>query len=202
MMILGAGMAQSQTIGGAVFGGGRMADVDGNTVVKVYDCDTVSAVYGGNDIAGTVNGANGSTITIGHVDHTTAQISIGSVYGGGNGYYAYNGTSFQAASDSYKSQTVSPSASIKAMTQTHQVGEIAWTNSDVANKVLSFPSISKTSVTVNTDYPRIDSLFGGAKNAFISLENNTNTNIAITSAVSSATVPPRTSALPTPWSAT
>ncbi len=183
MMILGAGMAQSQTIGGAVFGGGRMADVNGNTVVKVYDCDTVSAVYGGNDIAGTVNGANGSTITIGHVDHTTAQISIGSVYGGGNGYYAYNGTSFQAASDSYNSQTVSPSASIKAMTQTHQVGEIAWTNSDVANKVLSFPSIAKTSVEVNTEYPRIDSLFGGAKNAFISLENNTNTNIAINGGV-------------------
>ncbi len=183
MMILGAGVAQGQTIGGAVFGGGRMADVDGNTVVKVYDCDTVSAVYGGNDIAGTVNGANGSTITIGHADHTTAQISIGSVYGGGNGYYAYNGTSFQAASDSYNSQTVSPSSSIKAMTQAHQVGEIAWTNNGVANKDLLFPSISKTSVTVNTDYPRIDSLFGGAKNAFISLQNNTNTTLAINGGV-------------------
>ena len=169
MMVAGAGMAQAQTIGGAVFGGGRMADVQTNTAVTVVNCDTISAVYGGNDIAGKVDGSDGSTVTIGTAG-TGALLTIGSVYGGGNGYYAYDGSSFATATDSYTSQSVAVDGVVKTMTSTHAVGATEWTNTGASAAVLNFPSIKKTAISVNSDYARIDSVFGGAKNAFIKLD--------------------------------
>ncbi len=168
-------------IGGAVFGGGRMADVSGKTEVIVINCDTLGAVYGGNDIAGSVLGAAGSLITLGvnsgdahsydSYGTTSANLKIGSVYGGGNGYYAYNGSSFVAADNEHTSQTVAVSRSVNAMTQQHTVGAAAWTNTGSESVTLNIPTIVKTNITVTNNYVKVDSIFGGAKNAFIYLDD-------------------------------
>lgn len=171
---------------GAIFGGGRMADVDGKTEVVIINCDSVSAVYGGNDIAGAVNGNAGSSIILGvnsgdaydSYGTTTATVNVGSVYGGGNGYYAYNGTSFVAASDSKTSETVAAAASVMAMNPDYSVGSAVWTNG-ASSKTLEFPTIKKTAITVVNDYVLADSLFGGAKNAFVSNASDDNTLITV-----------------------
>lgn len=177
-------------IGGAVFGGGRMANVNGKTDVIVINCDTIGAVYGGNDIAGSVVGANGSTITLGvnagdanatayNSGAISTKVVIGSVYGGGNGYYAYNGTSFVAADDGNTSQTVAVSGSVNAMTQQNSVGDAVWTNTGGEPVTLNIPAIRKTDITVTNNAVKVDSLFGGAKNAFINNNSGDNTHIAI-----------------------
>ncbi len=80
---------------GYVVGGGRMANVGGNTNVTVHSCDSIYALYGGNDIAGWVQGADGATIQLGttktDADH---KVHIGYVYGGGCGFYTYRGINF------------------------------------------------------------------------------------------------------------
>lgn len=175
---------------GAVFGGGRMADVNGKTEVVIINCDSIGAVYGGNDIAGSVVGADGSTITLGvNADHPDAvtynnstassRVVIGSVYGGGNGYYAYNGTSFVAADDDHTSNSVAAGSSVKAMTREHQVGDDVWENTGAGAVTLNVPTITKTNITVTNNVVKIDSVFGGAKNAFISNTSGDNTLIAI-----------------------
>ncbi len=175
---------------GAVFGGGRMADVNGKTEVVIINCDSISAVYGGNDIAGEVKGADGSTITLGvnagdsysstyNSNAASTNVVIGSVYGGGNGYYAYNGTSFVAADDDHTSNSVAAGSSVKAMTREHQVGDDVWENTGAGAVTLDVPTITKTNITVTNNVVKVDSVFGGAKNAFISNTNDNNTLIAI-----------------------
>ena len=166
---------------GAVFGGGRMGDVGGNTAVAIINCDSIHAVYGGNDIARTVLGADGSTITVG-VDTddpddfddygtTNAPIRIGDIYGGGNGYYAYNGTSFEPAS--YNTvYTIAPNDSIVEMTINQQLGETVWTNTTDEDVTFVSPTIKKSKITVTNDYVKIDSVFGGAKNAILNATSN------------------------------
>lgn len=176
---------------GSVFGGGRMADVTGKTEVVIVNCDSIGAVYGGNDIAGTVegnSGVNGSTITLG-VDtgdpyastygttDPTIGIRIGDVYGGGNGYYAYGTTSIQQASYN-TTYDVADGAGIKAFTPLHPEGEVVWTNNTGSSYHLVPPTIPKAEILVANNYVKIDSLFGGAKNAI--LNNGTNdVNITI-----------------------
>jgi hypothetical protein len=85
-------------IQGSVFGGGRMANVTGNTKVTVHNADTIYALYGGNDIAGWVQGDEGSTIQIGTAQTNEEHpVHIGWVYGGGCGYYSYSGVYDAAA---------------------------------------------------------------------------------------------------------
>ena len=175
---------------GAVFGGGRMADVGGKTEVAIINCDSIHAVYGGNDIAGTVQGSDGSSITLGvdsgdshgyDTDYgtTDTDIRIGDVYGGGNGYYAYNGTSFERASRDYNSQSVAPNASINAMTSQNEVGEAVWINTGTEDVTITFPSITKTAITVTNDYVKVDSIFGGAKNAFLTTNSGDGSLITV-----------------------
>lgn len=91
-------------IRGYVVGGGRVANVGydagnyttniitgGNTNVTVHSCDSIYAIYGGNDIAGWVQGH--ATLQLG-TEHTSSAhpVRIGYVYGGGCGYYAYENT--------------------------------------------------------------------------------------------------------------
>ena len=151
---------------GAVFGGGRQASVAGNTAVTMHGCDTVSAVYGGNDISGQVQGADGSTVTLGTVN-TTADfaVRIGSVYGGGNGYYNYQ------YSDAGLSTALEEGPE---MTATQFWGSVApWGKTDSASTVATgfsgayIPTILKTHVIVAKADVYVDSLFGGAKNAYI-----------------------------------
>ena len=84
--------AKGPVVRGSVFGGGRMANVGGNTVIKIHSTDSIQTVYGGNDIAGWVQGDSGATIQIG-TEYTNQYhpVHIGNVYGGGNGYYTYQG---------------------------------------------------------------------------------------------------------------
>ena len=185
--------AHGLVVYGSIFGGGRMADVnankvDGKTEVVIINCDTIGAIYGGNDIAGTVQGSNGSIITLGvnagnsyattyNSGNASTKIKIGSVYGGGNGYYAYNGTSFVAASASTVS--IAASASVKAMTREHHVGSTVWTNG-ASPYTLTIPSIVKTNITVTNDAVKADTIFGGAKNAFLTLDNAAQNGSTIT----------------------
>ena len=91
-------------IRGYLVGGGRVANVGydagnydtniisgGNTSITVHSCDSIYAIYGGNDIAGWVQGH--ATLQLGTAftssDHP---VHIGYVYGGGCGYYAYQNT--------------------------------------------------------------------------------------------------------------
>ena len=170
---------------GAVYGGGRMADVTGNTEVLMINCDSVHAVYGGNDIAGVVNG--GSTITLGvnasdanamtyNNGNVSTKVRIFDVYGGGNGYYAYNGTSIVPASYNTTYDIVN-GASIMAITSSHPEGEPVWTNNTGSTKHWVCPTISTADITVTNNTVKIDSLFGGAKNAIL---NNITNDVNIT----------------------
>ena len=47
---------------GAVYGGGRMANVGGKTEMAIINCDSIHAVYGGNDIAKTVYGNHSKVV--------------------------------------------------------------------------------------------------------------------------------------------
>ena len=98
-------------IEGSVYGGARMADVEGHAYVNIDgEGQTgkllVNAVYGGNDIAGTIGTVGTSTLpftpkapslekaSLNAVLHatpnTTYPMIIGSLYGGGNGAYDYD----------------------------------------------------------------------------------------------------------------
>ena len=175
---------------GAVFGGGRMADVAGKTEVIIINCDSISAVYGGNDIAGSVVGNDGSTIILGVAENdanataynsgaASTKVVIGDVYGGGNGFYAYNGSSFVAASNSYSSESVANNGTVNALTPTSALAASVWTNTTGESYTLNFPSIKKTNITVTNDAVKVDSLFGGAKNAFISNPSAQSTHITL-----------------------
>ena len=87
---------------GFVVGGGRMANVSGNTNVTVHSADSIYALYGGNDIAGWVQGSVGATIKLGtektNADHP---VHIGYAYGGGCGFYTYQGISPITVDGSY-----------------------------------------------------------------------------------------------------
>ena len=151
---------------GAVFGGGRQADVNGNTNITLHRCDTVYAVYGGNDIAGSVSGTTGATITVGTANtNATHPVRIGSLYGGGNGYYNYQ----------YVSGGTTELEEGVAMTAPQFHGSVTpWGATDSAITIVAsaangtfIPTITKTHITVATDNVIIDSLFGGAKNAYL-----------------------------------
>lgn len=156
---------------GSVFGGGRMADVTGSPTVIIINCDTIGAVFGGNDIAGTVHGANGSKIILGvDADDTYAsaynnnaastKVRVNDVYGGGNGYYIYNGSAFESASED--TVYIADNAVVQDL-----MGNVVWTNQTGDVDTLAVPSIVKTAITVTNNQVKIDSLFGGAKNAFL-----------------------------------
>jgi hypothetical protein len=176
-------------VNGNIFGGGRMANVGGNTEIVIVNCDSIGGIFGGNDIAGKVLGTNGAKIALGvntgddyatyGTTPTGVTLKFGDVYGGGNGYYAYDGSSFEAASSDYTSYTVEPGESVKAMTLSHQVGDIVWTNTGSASMTLDFPSIVKTEIRVRDNYVIADSIFGGAKNAFLTTNSGDGSLITI-----------------------
>lgn len=164
---------------GSVFGGGRMANVTGNTVIEIVNCDSIGAVYGGNDIAGSVGGANGSTITLGTAA-TEANIRIGSVYGGGNGYYSYGSTTFEPIAANAPTATVGSGSSIYALSESNEWNHSVWDNPAGHDSILTVPSIIKTAITVANDYVKVDSIFGGAKNAFLTLDNAAQNGSSVT----------------------
>ena len=99
------------SIEGSVYGGARMADVEGYTYVNLDGAGQtgkllVNAVYGGNDIAGTIGTVGTSTLpftpkapsletsnlsaAVHATQNTQYQMIVGSLYGGGNGAYDYD----------------------------------------------------------------------------------------------------------------
>ena len=68
-------------IKGNIFGGARMAEIDGDTHVNINGGTINNDVYGGNDVSGLISGSTNLNI-LSSVE--------GSVYGGGNGSYAYS----------------------------------------------------------------------------------------------------------------
>ena len=153
---------------GAIYGGGRMANVKGKTEITIVNCDSIGAIFGGNDIAGEVENAAGSSIILG-TSATTSDMKISSVYGGGNGYYTYDGHA--------------PGAEIGTTVLTD--GTFSTGVTDVGGTEVyatsgTIPSIVKTSITVANNYVTIDTIFGGAKNAFLTLDDATANGSSIT----------------------
>ena len=185
---------------GAVFGGGRMADVGGKTEVVIINTDSIVAVYGGNDIAGSVldtvstnpQDKASATIILGinaeansssysqlyNYGKASSKVRVGDVYGGGNGYYAYNGESFEQAVD--PTFDIENGASVMAMTPMHQVGDSVWGNNTGDIYTMTLPAIKKTAITMTNDKVKVDSIFGGAKNAFITNNEATVNGTSIT----------------------
>ena len=158
-------------IGGAVFGGGRMADVEGSTLVTVNNCKAIGAVYGGNDIAGKVQArtANANTFTGAEVvlgsNLTNSELFIGSVYGGGNGYYYYPGGVGTTVYNIVAGDTVAKplaAGNVQGYTATDRA-----TVYDVLDGAADVPTVTRTKITVANDYVYADSIFGGAKNAIV-----------------------------------
>ena len=97
------------SIKGSVYGGARMADVEGHAYVNIDGAGQtgkllVNAVYGGNDIAGTIGTVGKSELptlkapsleksslnaVLYATPNTQYPMIIGSLYGGGNGAYDY-----------------------------------------------------------------------------------------------------------------
>ncbi len=156
-------MAQTHTgptVKGAVYGGGRLANVGGSSItVTVHNADSLGAVFGGNDISGQAGVDNATVSVIIGTAQTSAEatnaagetipsIKIGSVYGGSNGYYSYATSAITDLS-------------------THEVVKNGTTNITGST---SKPTQAKSNVTIVNhaaarDLVQIDSLFGGAKAA-------------------------------------
>ncbi len=170
-------------IGGAVYGGGRRADVGGDSYVAVFNAREIAAVYGGNDIAGVVNGAHGAAVQIGCEDASTPfvgnqswstrgitqqTLKIGSVYGGGNGFYIYPAPIGDTVNEGDLSFVVADGETYELKYHRYTAnGDTLILEETLPAASYSVPSIQKTTIHVYSDKTYIDSLFGGAKNAFV-----------------------------------
>ena len=197
-------------IKGSVFGGGRMANVEGSTAVIVHNADSIYALYGGNDIAGWVQGAAGTTVQVG-TRYTDAEhpVHIGWVYGGGCGYYQYggvydastgnwgaNGTKVKGLSDSqfaFRGGVYDWNDPTKVVvaegtfdyTPANPIENENGNNYPAGKLGGTMPYLKKARVSIgipevsghndfsghnaheHNDHILIDSLFGGAENAFV-----------------------------------
>lgn len=119
------------TISGSVYGGARMADIQGRTYVWVEggaNTLEIGSVYGGNDISGDIT-SNSAVVTkpydnipvntikdgdswknwnafVRVTSEAADKVKIGSLFGGGNGAYQYDGTegSYTITMKDYNSQ--------------------------------------------------------------------------------------------------
>ena len=202
---------RAPAIKGYVFGGGKMANVEGDTKVTVHSADTIYAVYGGNDIAGWVEGANGTTVQIGTTQTSEEHpVHIAYVYGGGCGYYSYQNVYDNKIGD-FSDTVVYDSLSRAQLVFRGNVYPWHTRTADLTgddpvlpvatgftydptlpNAMMdgtggngTIPYVKKTSVTIgepevnehydargydaheHNDFIFIDSVFGGAENAFV-----------------------------------
>ena len=148
LVLLATGCAgvQAQTISGNVFGGGRMANVDGTATVVVNDCDAVESVYGANDISGNVDGGTDVTVKGGLIKKN--------VFGGGNGFYAcnsdvtylYDGEDFGLLSDG-----VTPDTNVTTF---------------ISGNPLTIPTVNITSVSIEGG-EILGSVYAGGNLAYV-----------------------------------
>ena len=182
---------------GAVFGGGRMANVGGKTEVVIINTDSIVAVYGGNDIAGSVldtvstnpQDKASATIILGinaevapnsysqlyNNGNPSSKVRVGDVYGGGNGYYLYGTDVFEGATDPTVILGASENTTVKDLD-----GNTIWTNETGDSYEMTLPAIKNTAITVTNDKVKVDSIFGGAKNAFITNDDDDANGTSIT----------------------
>ena len=209
-------------IKGNLHGGGKMANVSGNTSVIVHNTDYIYAVYGGNDIAGWVQGDHGATLQVGtrHTDKDHP-VNIGWLYGGGCGYYRYGGVYSYANGTGSWGDTATILRGVNDHQYVFHGGVYDW--NDPTKVVMdtgtfayeplinegnengdnypegklggTIPYVKTTRVTIgvreenghntaggdnaheHNDYISIDSLFGGAENAFVGV-TSTGSNFA------------------------
>ncbi len=177
-------------IGGAVYGGGRCADVTGNSYVAVINAERVNAVYGGNDIAGAVSGEDGSHIWIGNDDDnasfsgadtwkasgtTASRLEVGDVYGGGNGYYLYPGITttdnpngyVAAGNTTFNIASGNEALYYRAYDENGTPTDVLEEGNMMVKDGYVVPTINTTNIVVASQHAFIDSVFGGAKNAFV-----------------------------------
>ena len=139
-------------------------------------------MFGGNDIAGQVksvtpnaNSHSGTEVVVG-TDETTNELRIGSVYGGGNGYYTYGTSNDVSASNAAISVVGGVNTVANATSVKNYNGEGSAVATLSAAAAAAVPASVRTFVTIgrnnatNTSpstYEYIDSVFGGAKNAYL-----------------------------------
>lgn len=208
---------KAPVIKGYVVGGGKMANVGGNTSVVVHNTDSIYAIYGGNDIAGWVQGEEGAYIQVGtRYTNEEHPIHINYIYGGGCGFYRYSGV-YDASTGSWGSDDTKTTTidygqyafrggvydwndNSKVVVEPGTFDYNPYTGADFAtaedgNRFVgtklggtipyvktAHVSIGVAEVTGHTDalgHPAhehndhiyIDSLFGGAENAFIGISS-------------------------------
>lgn len=216
---------------GYVCGGGRMANVGhvngttvgGNPTIRIHNTDSIWAVYGGNDIAGWVQGQ--AEIYLGSMQ-TIYPMKISYVYGGGCGYYTYEqpydaaheGGAAWAAAGTYSDQLTygqycfkgtvypwkyDPTAHSASENEANWVVKgfdySPWTGADFAHNENgqgfvtgklggTIPYIKTSEIYIgipdNTtgyiaaqakphdDLIQLDTVFGGAENAFIGIDGD------------------------------
>lgn len=216
---------------GYVCGGGRMANVGhvngttvgGNPTIRIHNTDSIWAVYGGNDIAGWVQGQ--AEIYLGSMQ-TIYPMKISYVYGGGCGYYTYEqpydaaheGSAAWAAAGTYSDQLTygqycfkgtvypwkyDPTAHSASENEANWVVKgfdySPWTGADFAHNENgqgfvtgklggTIPYIKTSEIYIgipdNTtgyiaaqakphdDLIQLDTVFGGAENAFIGIDGD------------------------------
>lgn len=159
-MVLFAGSVLAQvspkpTIGGSVFGGGRMANVDGNAYVEMKDGIVDNSIFGGNDISGHTGNGTNSRVAIANATETditsgnvygvkvTGGTVTNNVFGGANGYYACHEAETTYA-DGYASINYTGSN---------------LTDENVVNPVKKIPALNYTSVLI--DGGTIGNVYGG-----------------------------------------
>ena len=162
---------------GSVFGGGRVADVNGVANVTVHSCDTVGTIYGGNDIAGAVQSTK---VQLGSSKTTdTYRVRAGYVYGGGCGYYNYAALSQPIASSEktfsgyvypYDYQPVGDEATDAAK---RVVADNFAAGTHVPSADSTLVSIGTDSTAANNEYVLAHTVFGGAANAFVGVASKT-----------------------------
>ena len=124
---------------GYVCGGGRMANVGwdagetgatptnditgGNPKVTIHNTDSIQAIYGGNDIAGWVQGS--ATIQVGSLQ-TVFDMPVSYIYGGGCGYYSYS-SAYDVSAGTWASATT--------LTGSVGAGNYCFGNGDKSGKV-------------------------------------------------------------------
>lgn len=154
---LTVGTASAQTIGGSVFGGGRMADVDGNAYVEMKAGAVQKSIFGGNDISGHTGNGTSSFVPI--AEANAEQISAGTavygvnvtggtvtenVFGGANGFYACHEAETNSA-DGYASINYTGSN---------------FTDENVVDPVKKIPALNYTSVLISTS-GSVNNVYGG-----------------------------------------
>lgn len=190
-----SGNVEVKVIGGSVgnvFGGGCMASVEGYTNVYVQGGTNekpinVGNVYGGNDITGTVSGANEpereasdeSDVSTASYVKVTGSPTVGQVFGGGNGDYDYTQEGDGSGRKHYAG--LNPPVIASTFVDLNMAGgkvTTAFAGGNNATVSGNASVLLNTTETINTENPvaLVGSIFGGNNKAAMGILPNINLN--------------------------